>query len=61
MLIRGSKSSSTQIILREIQAVEIGESEHMQVARRRMSIMSVSLDRLYELGGHGLSIDVAKE
>ena len=45
----GSKSPSFQINLREIQAVEMGESEHMQVARRPMSIMNVSLDRLYEL------------
>ena len=46
---QGSTSPGFQIILRDIQAVEMGESEHMQVARRPMSIISVSLDRLYEL------------
>ena len=45
----GSKLPSTQIIHRDIQTIEIEESEHMQVARRLMLIMNVSLDRLYEL------------
>lgn len=44
-----SKSPSIQIILRDIQAVEMGESEHMQVAGRPLPMMSSSLDRLHEL------------
>ena len=46
---QGSKSPSFQTILRDIQAVEMGESEHMQVAGRPLPMMSFSLDRLYEL------------
>ncbi len=46
---QGSKSPSFQIILRDIQAVEMGESEHMQVTGRPLPMMSSSLDRLHEL------------
>jgi len=46
---QGSKSPSFQIILRDIQAVEMEESEHMQDAGRPLSMMSFSLDRLHEL------------